>query len=38
MKTYLLTLLCFAAGSLVNAEDKNTLQLQSSAAPFLFKA
>src|SRR5947208_16866126 len=24
MKTYLLTLLCFAAGSLVNAEDNNT--------------
>jgi steroid delta-isomerase-like uncharacterized protein len=24
MKMYLLTLLCFAAGSLVNAEDKNT--------------
>ena len=24
MKTYLLTLLCFTAGSLVNAEDKNT--------------
>src|SRR5437667_12575222 len=24
MKTYLLTLLCFTAGALVNAEDKNT--------------
>jgi hypothetical protein len=24
MKTYLLTLLCFTAASLVNAEDKNT--------------